>query len=145
MSNLYVLAADSSRARLYRAATPRAALEEIEDFVHDEARRPQAELSTSGEGMDSGSKGSGPHRYDPPKDARQVAIETFAQELVERLERARNDGEIEGLVLVAPPHFLGELRRRMRPSLRRLVVEELDKNLVRHSVQDLRQHLRSLR
>src|SRR3972149_6486974 len=55
----------------------------------------------------------------------------FARELAGRMAAARSRGEIERLVLVAAPEFLGLLREALGGGTRRLVEAEFALNLVK--------------
>ena len=64
-------------------------------------------------------------RADPASHAEQ----TFAKDIVARLTKAHQDGAFSRLILVAAPHMLGVIRGVMTPSLKGLVLAELDKDL----------------
>jgi protein required for attachment to host cells len=64
-----------------------------------------------------------------PDVSRKLA-EGFADRLVQYLTHRQNRDPFEGIVLVAPPAFLGILRSRMDDDLGRIVVGEIAKDLV---------------
>jgi protein required for attachment to host cells len=74
---------------------------------------------------------------DPKK---QEAI-AFAKQVAERLESARHQGEVERLILVAAPEFLGLLRGNLTSDLRRVIEEELSLDLVQMTPPEIRAHL----
>lgn len=73
-----------------------------------------------------------------PKE--QEAID-FAKTVCRRLDAARARGQFDKLVVMAPPHFLGHLRKSISTPTRDRIILEIAKNLVRHSIDDVRQHV----
>lgn len=62
----------------------------------------------------------------------------FAKRLAERLEHDRNRGRFDQFVLIAPAGMLGKLRAELTTPLARMLVESIDKNLIGHSAQNVR-------
>lgn len=65
----------------------------------------------------------------------------FAHQIAVELERARRQDEFYRLVVMAPPAFLGLLRKALPENVRSSVVAEVDKNLVHQPPEALRSHL----
>jgi protein required for attachment to host cells len=145
MSKTFILVAEGSRAKLYAATSPTAALTELEDFILPEGRMHEGDLVSDQPGSDGGAIGQGRHVIDKRTRATDVAHAAFAKSLVERLERGRNTSEFDQLVMIAPPAFLGLLRSELSPGLSRMVAEEIDKNLVLLSPDEVRMHTSVLR
>ena len=141
MSHTWFLVADSSRAKLYDVEKRTAPFVEIEDFVHPEGRLHEGDLVSDRPGSDGGSIGQGRHVLDDKVSARDQAGIRFAAELAERLDAARNAGELERLVLVAPPAFLGLLRDKLSKEVLARVSKQIDKNLVQQPPEVLREYL----
>ncbi len=135
----WILVADAARARFFNAE--RDDLNEIEDFVHPESRRHAAETASDEPGSTFDRVGEGRHGMGQAVDPKSQEAIRFAKEIGERLESARQAGDYERLHLVAAPAFLGLLREAMSPPVRELVGSELDKDLVTHSVREIREHL----
>ena len=57
------------------------------------------------------------------------AVEKFSKRIGDYLEKARTDHRYDQLVLVAPPKFLGLMRKEFGAEVGKLVVDELDKDL----------------
>jgi hypothetical protein len=64
MSRIWVLVAESSRAKLFSAENRKAPLVEIGDFAHPEARLHEGDLVSDQSGSDGGSVGQGRHVLD---------------------------------------------------------------------------------
>ena len=145
MSKTFILVAESSRAKLYVAVSATAALTELEDFIHPEGRMHEGDLVSDKPGSDGGAVGQSRHVIDNRTNATQAAHAAFAKTLVERLEKGRVESEFDQLVIMAPPAFLGLVRGEMSRGLIRMVVEEVNKNLVLRSPDEVRMHSSVLR
>ena len=136
---LYVLVADSSMARFFKAKTPVRSIEEILDHPHREGRQKNSEIYTDRPGSNHGGAG-GYQTYDretdeDPENAR------FARELGEYLSKARHKGRFDKLILVAPPKFLGVLRNHLSKECLGAVMKSIDKDLVREDAAAIARHL----
>ncbi|MEE4280489.1 MAG: host attachment protein [Pseudomonadales bacterium] len=141
MSCIWVLAAESSRAKLYSAENRKAPLLEIGDFVHPESRLHEGDLVSGQSGSDGGSVGQGRHVLDNKTNARDAERAEFAGMLADRLEAARKEDVFNRVVLIAPPAFLGLLRDNLSDGVKELVTEQIDKNLVQQPADVVRKHL----
>ena len=111
MANTWIVAADSSRARFLQVAG-RKRLVELESLLNPEARVDGRDLMT-----------------DAHPRLQEHATDLFAKRVGAYLERARTDHRYDELVLVAPPKFLGVLRRSLDRQVAKRVVEVLPKDL----------------
>jgi protein required for attachment to host cells len=126
MANTWIVAADSSRARLLQVAG-RERLVEVESFLNPEARMDERELITDAHPRFRGTSGPGSDRQET--SAQEHATDLFAKRVADYLEKARTEHRYDELVLVAPPKFLGALRGELGKEVAKLVVEELPKDL----------------
>jgi protein required for attachment to host cells len=67
--------------------------------------------------------------------------ERFLAKLAARLDAAVQAGEVKSLVIAAPPRALGVLRQTYSHGLRKALVAEIDKDLVRMPVHEIEKHL----
>jgi protein required for attachment to host cells len=141
MSYIWVLVAESSRAKLYSAENRKAPLVEIGALVHPEARLHEGDLVSDQSGSDGGSVGQGRHVLDNKTNARDTEKTEFAKNLAHRLEAARKEKAFNRVVLIAPPSFLGLLRDNLSDQVMELVTEQIDKNLVQQPACEVREHL----
>lgn len=164
MSETWIIVADSSRARILSPADeePKALDEiihyvgragyagpektsvppfnEIADLVHPASQLKPQELET-----DRGGRVKGPGANEP-YDSRHVDFdhqraEEFAREIVDYLMKAHQKQLYDELVLVAPPKFLGVLRKQLPQTLRDLVADEIDREYTLLSAQRIQQRL----
>ncbi len=133
MSQYWVIAADSTEARLFERAKKFSPLVEQQDFLHPESRLRGADLETDRQGKTFSSHGYGQSDNQKPTDPKTREARDFAHELAERLNKARARGEFQRLQIVAEPSFLGLLREQMDSETRECVERAVDKNLTRRS------------
>lgn len=141
MSKTMILVAEGSRAKLYLSESPKQPWQEIEDLIEPEGRMQEKDLGADQPGRFGGMAGEGRHALDEKHGLVEVAQKAFSKELCEEVERRHRGGEFDQLVVVAAPAFLGMLRKAMGSELSKIVVEEIDKNLVHHRAEDVRGHL----
>lgn len=141
MTKTMVLVADSSRAKLYMADTPKADLRELADFVAPEGRMHEQDLVSDRPGSGRTSGGIGVRAFDPPTQAVEEARTMFAKQLADRLEQDRNQGVFDRFVIVAPAAMLGKLRAELSEPLAKLLAESVDKNLIEQSAAEVRKRI----
>ena len=139
MATTWIVAADESRARILQVTGPRQHLIEIEDMVNPAGRAQDRELQTDAEPRFNGTQGG------PPSDAeRQGAVEhsvrVFARDIGRHLDKARIAQRFDRLVLVAPPKFLGALRKELHKEVEKLVADELPKDLSWFSAREIERY-----
>lgn len=166
MSDTWILVADSGRARI---VTPRVTegdpqsldevihfagragytgeekfpaekLDEIEDLVHPSGQmKPQDTVS------DRPGRDTGPVRAESFEsrhvDFNHEQADDFCREIVDHLTNSLREKRFEKLAVIAPPLFLGVLRKRLTKPLQDLVVYEADKDYTKLSLDDLRSRL----
>ncbi|MGH8507622.1 MAG: host attachment protein [Gammaproteobacteria bacterium] len=141
MSRVWVVAADSRRARIFATDTPTGSLREMEDLVHPAARTHARELTSDRPGRSFDSHGPGRHAMEPETNVKRHEAEVFAKQVAERIERARLDDEFDELVLIAAPEFLGLLRKSLSPTAIGLVAKAVDKSVADLSASAIREYL----
>src|SRR5688572_24257757 len=121
----WIVAADSSRARILQVAD-RERLVEVENFVNPEGRLQDRELTTDANPRLHGPGGMSA-REEP--SAVEHAVEMFSKRIGNYLEKARTDHRYDKLYLVAPPKFLGLIRKELGKEVEKLISDDLDKDL----------------
>jgi protein required for attachment to host cells len=127
MSSHLIVVADASRARFYASDAQFGRLDLIDAFDHPASRLRSSELVTDAGGRGHASTGKGSvallGRHDPAQEEHAA----FARVVAERI-RGADRGK---LVIVAPPRFLGLLRRALDPADRERVARELGHDYTR--------------
>jgi protein required for attachment to host cells len=139
MTTTWIVAADSSRARVLQVADREEKLLEVEDLVNPEGRMNDRELTSDAHPRLRGTSGPGSDRQE--MSAVEHQVELFAKRIGEHLEKARNEHRYDRLCLVAPPRFLGALRKELTREVQKLVAEELPKDLSALSARELEDYL----
>jgi len=124
----WIIAADSSRARVLQVADREHKLLEVADLQTDS--EPRFNGRTGGPSSDRETTGAVEH-----------SVEVFAREIGQYLEKARNQHRFDRLHLVAPPKFLGALRKELGKEVEKLVAQEVPKDLSWFSTRELERYL----
>jgi protein required for attachment to host cells len=141
MSKIWVVVAESSRARILAVENRVSPLREVEDLMHPEARVKEQNLISDRPGRMLNSSTEGQHLFEEPTDPRQHEARIFAKRVADRLDQARVKGECGQIVLIAAPEFLGMLRQELNSQTMKLVGKTLDKNLIHKTEQEIRSYL----
>jgi protein required for attachment to host cells len=149
MATTWIVAADESRARVLQVTGQQDRLAEIDDLVNPEGRAHNRDLQTDAEPRFNGHGGvgkAGSGRTGGPASDRETqgAVEhsagVFAREVGRYLDKARQQQRFDQLVLVAPPKFLGALRKELGKEVEKLVADELPKDLSWFNERELEQY-----
>jgi protein required for attachment to host cells len=127
MTTTWIIAADSSRARILQVTDREKHLSEIEDLLNPAARADDRELISDAHARFHGTSGPASDREE--MSAAEHATQLFAKRVGDYLDKARTAHRYDRLHLVAPPRFLGQLRKSLGKEVQKLVREELPKDL----------------
>ncbi|MDX1733789.1 MAG: host attachment protein [Halioglobus sp.] len=134
-----VIVANNARARIFASHDVLNHLEEQEDFVHTEAHLSNQELVSDAPGKSRNPHGS----LDPETSPKEHEAQEFARLLAARLKQMHNERHFEQLFLIAPPAFLGLLRKSLHKTLDKLVERTIDTDLTDASVDKIIDYIRS--
>ena len=128
MAVTWIVTADSARARVLQVADREKRLAEVEDLLNPAGQLHEGDLVTDTE---------------EPSGAHEHAVEIFSKRVSDYLEKARSQRRYDKLYLVAPPKFLGRLRKQLGKEVEKLVCDELDKDLYRANARELERYFAS--
>ena len=131
-------------ATVYSSRGPKEPLLVAAQVDHPEGRKKSGELDSDRPGRSFDRGGQGKHALSTEETASEHDERMFANELAELLDKNRNDGVFDLLVLVAGPKLLGKLRVALSEPTRRLIKAELAKDLIDPTEAELRRHLEGL-
>jgi protein required for attachment to host cells len=137
MTTTWIIAADSSRARILQVTDRARDLAEVEDLLNPEGRVHDRKLISDAHPRFSGHAGGGPGSDREKTSATEHATELFAKRVGHYLESARTAHRYDRLHLIAPPKFLGQLRKELGKEVQKMVAEELPKDLSWLSARDI--------
>jgi protein required for attachment to host cells len=148
----WIVAADASRARFLQVAGQDKRFTQFEDLLNPAGRAEDKELTTDATPRFSGHGGvgkpgarstSGPGSDREEPSAQEHETELFAKRIGDYLDQARNQHRYDELYLVAPPKFLGMLRKKLNKEVQKLVVDEFDKDLSWFNPRELESRLKA--
>jgi protein required for attachment to host cells len=144
MQTVWILAADNSRVRIFQEKDHQHHLLEVQDFAHPAGHASGRELETGAKGRFYG-KGerSQANTAEPNVDSVQHENELFSKEIGEFLEQARNEHRYNKLHLIAPPKFLGMLRKNLHKETQKLVGEEIAKDIAWEGKKQIEEFVRT--
>ena len=141
MSKIWIVAAQSSCAKILETETPLGALREVELLEHPAARAHQRDLMSDRPGRSFDSGGEGRNAMESEVEPKHHEAMVFAKQIAARLESGRIAGDFQELVLVAGPEFLGLLRHSLSDATKQHISKTIDKNLVHMDAETIREHL----
>jgi protein required for attachment to host cells len=105
----------------------------VKQFKNPKGKLPNRELDSDRPGKSFassvGGKAIGGHQYGNRKDSHEVATERFTKELAVYLSKEALKKRYNGIFLVAEPHFLGILRKRLDKKTRDKVLTSIPKDV----------------
>lgn len=151
--NTWIVTADESRARVLQVQDRSTqALTEVDNFINPSGRAHERDLQSDAEPRFNGHGGvgkagtaptGGPASDRETQGAIEHSVKMFAKQLGTYLEQARQQQRYDELVLVAPPKFLGALRKELGKEVNATIADELPKDLSGLNTQELSAYLRA--
>ncbi len=114
MGMQWVVVADKRRARIFQTRGRVDELVEIDDLLNPASKLGEAHLRQDAKGRFYG-KGERDqaHTAEPHVTREQHAADRFSREVMAYLETAEHEQRFGSLVMIAPPEFLGLLRKQL--------------------------------
>jgi protein required for attachment to host cells len=134
-----VIVANNARARIFVSHDVLNHLVEEEGFVHEEAHLSNRDLVSDAAGKTRDSHGS----FDSETSPKEHEAENFAVLLARRLKEMHNERHFDQLILIAPPAFLGLLRKHLHKPLDKLVERTIHKDLSTAAIDDIIDSIRA--
>jgi len=127
MHTTWIVAADSTRARILEKRGKDEPLRELEDLYNPEGRQNNNEIVSDSRGRFWGRQGRPWGQGDsgePQTTPVEHEVTLFARELAQYLDKGRNDHLYERLFIIADPKFLGILRTKMNKHVSEMVEQD---------------------
>lgn len=144
MPTTWILAADNSRARIFETQGAQDHLREIEDFANPAGRSSEREMRTDNLGRFAG-KGERNQANTGEPDVEPVEHETelFSKSVSDFLDKAREEHRYDKLCVIAFPKFLGMMRQNMSKEVRKLVEDEVPKDISWLDLRDIEDYVKN--
>ncbi|MGE0846847.1 MAG: host attachment protein [Flavobacteriaceae bacterium] len=134
--NAWVLVGDGEKALFLRNEGDEIAANLVVERMLEQENPPTREQGADRPGRFH--DGAGPHRSAvQDADWHRIEKDRFARAMADRLYAMVHKGRFDKLVIVAPPHTLGELRQHLHREVTDRVIAEVDKTLTQHPVYEM--------
>jgi protein required for attachment to host cells len=142
VKNVWVLVCDAAKARVFEIRAGDPTWHCVDLVIHEASRSKASELVGSPSGTRSPEGGSVHHNaLAPASSPKEVEKGGFAHTLATTLDRAMRSARFQRWVLVAPPHFLGLMRKELTGELEKHLMKTVDKDFNDLAVHDLSERL----
>jgi protein required for attachment to host cells len=138
MNTVWIVVCNAVRARIFASIGPATEWEMIRAFDHPEGRETEGLLRRDSAGSRSPQGASVHHNSLSPRTApKNVAAAAFVRTITDALDQGMRSSQFGHLVMVAPPHLLGLLRKALTPELRKHLLSTVAKDYEHTSTQEL--------
>lgn len=138
----WILVSSASEAKLYQTKNLRTEpLEQINTFSHDESREKGSDLVSDHPGRYSTPGGSARGSYEK-NDPKEHEAEVFAAILAKHLNKAHAEQHFNRLIIVALPHFHGEVKKHLK--FKDIPISHIEKNYVKLNMDQLTERLKEV-
>jgi len=139
----WIVVADAARAQLLSSGLMLEELQPVEARVHPESRLPVHDLVSGDRGATRDGATGIKTRFERHHEPHRGEADAFAREVAAAVCAGRAAGYFQRLVLVAPPHFLGELRNHLDRETMRTVVASIHHEWTRLPLPELAERIRA--
>lgn len=143
MAKQWVIVADRTRARIFETDGDLDHLSEVEDLLNPEGRFSDAEFHHDARGRFCG-KGNRQHSHTAqPRVTKAVHDEeNFSRQLAAVLDKGCEASRYDSLVVVAPPAFLGILRKQFSDKVGKRIVKQFDSDISSYAARQISDYLK---
>ncbi len=139
---IWIVVADGEHARIVVRQPASKNLTIDVELASPTAGSDSSDLGTDRPGRSYESVGGARHAIEPKHDLHDMEKQNFLRTVAQRVNEAVVANELESLLLVAPPHALKSMRDALSPAARAMVVGELAKDLTKHPILELTDHVK---
>lgn len=137
----WILIADGGRARVLAAPGAGAPLTRIPGLEREADLPAGRDIVTDRLPRAHDSVGAGRHAIEPRTDPHEQLKASFVASLAAMLDEKAARGEVERLIVVAPPKVLGQLRAELSKRVKSMVAGEVAKDLTKAPDHEVASHL----
>jgi protein required for attachment to host cells len=145
MTTIWILVCDAARARLFEVTNGDPTWRARGTFDHASSRRKTNELVSDHLGQRA-SEGPTVHHnaLAAASSPKEIQKGHFGHSLATMLDQAMRSKRFDRWVLVAPPHFLGMLRKEITLELEKHLLATVDRDLIHLDTHDLVERLKDV-
>lgn len=137
----WILIADGGRARVLAAASAGAPLVRVPGLERQADLPAGHDIVTDRLPRTHDSVGAGRHAIEPRVDPRDQLKSSFVAAVAAMLDEKAAQGEVDRLIVVAPPKVLGQLRRDLSTRTKAIIAGEVAKDLTKVPDHEVASHL----
>ncbi len=143
MTTRWITVCDASRARVFEVKENDTEWQLIHELDHPGARAHGRDLTTDKPGsvQQIGSPSGVAPNMEPPTDPKEVEAQAFARILDEELTRGFDEHRFSTATLIAPPRFLGLLRKTLSDRVLKAVDQSYDLDYTKLKVDEIQTKL----
>jgi protein required for attachment to host cells len=137
---LWALVANSSSAFIYEIVGRGKEIRDIQSFDHPEGREKSGAILSDRPGRTFDKVGVGRHAVGTKVDVRSHEQKIFAHEIAEMLFKALSENRFHKLAIISPPQFLGEIKHALHDNVKKVIANEIDKEISTDATPQTRKH-----
>lgn len=137
----YIVIGDATTARIFSINDEDAVLELVRHLTHPSSRLHPQEINTDQPGRVHKGMDRARSAMEPRTDAHITQVRLFAKEIGNALQVAYDHRHFDELAIIAPPRFLGLLRKQLGIHSIKCPATCLSRNCTHVAMQDLPSHL----
>lgn len=132
MSTMWIVTANSCFAKIFEVKGHGHQIKEIQHLDFPKGRQKGTEINSDRPGRAFDSMGMSRHSHSTEVSLHEHENKVFAHQIAEVLRLAHDNKAFEQLAIVAPPHFLGELKQHINNGVKKTIIKEVGKDLPEH-------------
>jgi protein required for attachment to host cells len=138
----WILVADGERAAFFHNEGPGKGLQPISELGERRHGPDTHDMVSDKQGSMHGGPGtSGSAALLPRNDPHEAEEKRFVEHLAKELDQAAQAKRFDRLIIVAPPHALGNIRKALSAATAKLVTAEYHKDLTKNTSAEIAAHL----
>lgn len=137
----WIVVADASGAAIYETMAKNPRISGAPKHRIEGPHRGHQDIESDRPGRTYDRVGAGRHAKEPATDPVRHEKALFAHEIASLLNKRRTQGGFERIVIVAPPQFLGDLRKDLTDDVKATILAEVAKDLSKLAPRALDDHL----
>lgn len=138
---IWVINSNSNICRIYEYNQQEKKLPLIKEIKHPENRLKTSEIISDKQGHYKSNSGYG--SYTQTSDPKEVQIDHFYREIAEELNQGRNNENYDQLIIISPPHLIGLLFQHLDKNVKKMILNNIQKDLLHLSDQELLDFVRT--